>query len=141
MRKGFNSSRGAIRGTIGGAGTVRPGTGGFATVAISFGPFRCVDFPTRVLPGLTSFVHSKTALPNRLRQTFSYPPDTCRDMRPSRSAESLRLHGAAETNPRPHPCRKRDPAPVSAIAPRSAHPPWVSPGLLLVPFSPQCAAE
>src|ERR1700686_2457878 len=39
MRKGFNSSRGAIRGTIGGAPVGRVGTGGFATVAISFGPF------------------------------------------------------------------------------------------------------
>jgi hypothetical protein len=39
MRKGFNSSRGAIRGTIGAAVTVRLGTGGFATVAIRFGPF------------------------------------------------------------------------------------------------------
>ena len=41
MRKGFNSSRGAIRGTIGGAPVGRVGTGGFATVAISFGPFLC----------------------------------------------------------------------------------------------------
>src|SRR5579859_7827931 len=42
MRKGFNSSRGAIRGTIGGAPVGRVGTGGFATVAISFGPFLCL---------------------------------------------------------------------------------------------------
>jgi hypothetical protein len=41
MRKGFNSSRGAIRGTIDGAPVGRVGTGGFATVAISFGPFLC----------------------------------------------------------------------------------------------------
>src|SRR6202795_4943469 len=41
MRKGFSSSRGAIRGTIGGAPVGRVGTGGFATVAISFGPFLC----------------------------------------------------------------------------------------------------
>src|SRR5882724_5553984 len=42
MRKGFNSSRGAIRGTIGGPPVSRVGTGGFATVAISFGPFLCL---------------------------------------------------------------------------------------------------
>src|SRR5579862_1857865 len=42
MRKGFSSSRGAIRGTIGGAPVGRVGTGGFATVAISFGPFLCL---------------------------------------------------------------------------------------------------
>src|SRR6266481_9400876 len=42
MRKGFSSSRGAIRGTIGGAPVSRVGTGGFATVAISFGPFFCL---------------------------------------------------------------------------------------------------
>src|ERR1700751_109618 len=42
MRKGFNSSLGAIRGPIGGAPVSRVGTGGFATVAISFGPFLCL---------------------------------------------------------------------------------------------------
>src|SRR5580700_8942976 len=43
MRNGFNSSRGAMRGTIGGAFTVRLGTAGFATVAIRFGPFLCLE--------------------------------------------------------------------------------------------------
>src|ERR1700757_3289512 len=47
MRKGFNSSRGAIRGTIGGAPVGRVGTGGFATVAISFGPFLCLGLKSR----------------------------------------------------------------------------------------------
>src|SRR6266436_5229542 len=46
MRKGFSSSRGAIRGTIGGAPVGRVGTGGFATVAISFGPFLCSGLKT-----------------------------------------------------------------------------------------------
>jgi hypothetical protein len=39
MRNGFKSSRGAMRGTIGGAPICRNGDVGFATVAIGFGPF------------------------------------------------------------------------------------------------------
>src|SRR5260221_4260610 len=42
MRKGFSSSRGAIRGHMGGAPVSRVRTGGFATVAISFVPFLCL---------------------------------------------------------------------------------------------------
>src|SRR5690349_20937041 len=38
IRKGFRSSRGAMRGTIGGA-PILPGIVGFATVAIGVGPF------------------------------------------------------------------------------------------------------
>src|SRR3979490_2807935 len=39
MRKGFRSSRGAIRGTMGGAPICLVGAVGFATVAIGVGPF------------------------------------------------------------------------------------------------------
>src|SRR6266481_3920101 len=39
MRKGFRSSRGAMRGTIGGAPICLVGVVGFATVAIGVGPF------------------------------------------------------------------------------------------------------
>src|SRR5260370_10714992 len=39
MRKGFRSSRGAMRGTMGGAAICLVGAVGFATVAIGFGPF------------------------------------------------------------------------------------------------------
>ncbi len=44
MRKGFKSSRGAMRGTIGGAPICLPGIVGFATVAISVGPFVCLIY-------------------------------------------------------------------------------------------------
>src|SRR5215469_1462659 len=43
MRKGFRSSRGAMRGTSGGAPSCL--SGGFASVAISFGPFVCSIYP------------------------------------------------------------------------------------------------
>src|SRR5439155_22252430 len=39
MRKGFRSSRGAMRGTMGGAPICLVGVVGFATVAIGVGPF------------------------------------------------------------------------------------------------------
>src|SRR6202030_87806 len=39
MRKGFKSSRGAMRGTMGGAPICLVGAVGFATVAIGSGPF------------------------------------------------------------------------------------------------------
>src|SRR5204862_4736872 len=39
MRKGFRSSRGAMRGTMGGAPICLVGAVGFATVAIGVGPF------------------------------------------------------------------------------------------------------
>src|SRR5271155_4463195 len=39
MRNGFKSSRGAMRGTIGGAPICLSGPVGFTTVAIGFGPF------------------------------------------------------------------------------------------------------
>ena len=43
MRNGLSSSRGATRGTIGGTPLGRVVIGGFATVAIWIGPFRCAD--------------------------------------------------------------------------------------------------
>src|SRR5215471_16272621 len=43
MRKGFRSSRGAMRGTSGGAPSCL--SGGFASVATSFGPFVCSIYP------------------------------------------------------------------------------------------------
>jgi hypothetical protein len=39
MRNGLRSSRGAMRGTMGGAPICRIGAVGFATVAIGVGPF------------------------------------------------------------------------------------------------------
>src|SRR5580765_5010265 len=41
MRNGFRSSRGAMRGTIGGVPICLVGVVGFATVAIGIGPFVC----------------------------------------------------------------------------------------------------
>src|SRR6476660_6029783 len=41
MRNGFKSSRGAMRGTMGGAPICLVGVVGFATVAIGIGPFVC----------------------------------------------------------------------------------------------------
>src|SRR5437879_2303276 len=73
MRKGFSSSRGAIRGTIGGAPVGRAGTGGFATVAISFGPFlcSCLNLPACCRAALL-FVQTKSGvgreLPRRIHK-------------------------------------------------------------------------
>src|SRR5208283_1260707 len=49
IRKGLSSSRGATRGTIEGTPLGRLTIGGFATVAIWIGPFRCALFESLLL--------------------------------------------------------------------------------------------
>src|SRR3984957_19807090 len=73
MRKGFSSSRGAIRGTIGGAPVGRVGTGGFATVAISFGPFlcSCLNSPACCRARLLSFKEAQALAANFLGSSIN----------------------------------------------------------------------
>src|SRR5713226_9676018 len=61
MRKGFKSSRGAMRGTIDGVPICRNGAPDFATVAIGVGPF------------VSSFFSELFALPLFLPAYFTWP--------------------------------------------------------------------
>src|SRR5580765_3397471 len=90
MRKGLSSSRGAIRGTIGGAPVGRVGTGGFATVAIRFGPFRYRGI-SRYLRLAQPLPGAKTSDTNRWQQTCARPPDTFPGNPWSKSAAVLHL--------------------------------------------------
>src|SRR5215471_1197245 len=106
MRKGLSSSRGAIRGTIGGAPVGRVGTGGFATVAIRFGPFR--------YRGVSGYVQlaqplpaAKTSDTNRWRQTCACPPNISPGNPGSKSAAVLHLREVESLRIRRGACRKR----------------------------------
>src|SRR6059058_3480637 len=82
MRKGFRSSRGAMRGTIGGT-LIFVGVVGFATVAIGVGPFvlsYSLVRPTWPRLGILPSI-PLGKLSSRLQQTFSNEQHTHRGKR------------------------------------------------------------
>src|ERR1700737_550687 len=107
MRNGFRSSRGAMRGIMG-------GTVGFATVAIGFGPFlyaasleiECGS-PTALTWPDNQNVNSRGA-----SRSIRWPPTsyrhTGRDKRSNKSARSRRPRATEWTTPRRHEPRRPD---------------------------------
>src|SRR5882762_2408164 len=68
MRNGFKSSRGAMRGTIGGAPICLVGVVGFATVAIGIGPFVCSIYS---ITSAFTWPHFKTSRDRLCGQPFA----------------------------------------------------------------------
>src|ERR1700682_4036986 len=121
MRNGFRSSRGAMRGTIGGVPICRVGVVGFATVAIGIGPFVCSIYSITSAFTWPNSEAGATGFPaSRLPRTFSCFPYMHYGTRGSRSGEA---HLRPETEWRafyPHASRKSDRAPSDV--PAGGHP-------------------
>src|ERR1700730_9050560 len=121
MRNGFRSSRGAMRGTIGGVPICRVGVVGFATVAIGIGPFVCSIYSMTSAftwpnseSGATGFAVS------RLRRTSLCFPYMHYGTRESRSGEPPHRLETEWRAFHPHACHKLDRVPSDF--PTGGHP-------------------
>src|SRR5215472_1640716 len=116
MRKGFRSSRGAMRGTNGGA-LIFVGVVGFATVAIGVGPFLLsysLGSPTWPRFDLRSFLIIKGTLPSRSQQASWNERHTHRGRRWSRNVAIDRPRAWESKAFHPRTCRRPGRGPSGA---------------------------
>src|SRR5215831_5000416 len=115
MRKGLSSSRGAIRGTRGGAPICLIGAVGFATVAIKFGPFLCASFSiTNTVLRARKLLYFRHCISRSLR-TAANLRCTSRGTALSRNALSRNLPEAGARALPLHVRRKLDRAPDGGL--------------------------
>src|SRR6266849_6460233 len=127
MRKGFRSSRGAMRGTMGGAPICLVGAVGFATVAIGVGPFvYSIDLRNSVFtwPKFKISLEMNSIYP--LAANFLVLRRTHRGMPGSRNEEARPLPATEWKASHPRAYRRPDRAlagvPQRWSAPREKHP-------------------